>query len=376
MRIRSLRDVVAVLALLIVPAVALLAQNASYPGLQLDTGKHIYEAACIACHGANGKGTDESIAGFKKPDSFPEFTRCDQTTAEMDNDYRAVIVNGGPFRGFSQIMPSFSEALTPDQINKVIGYLRGFCTEAHWPRAELNLPRALITEKAYPEDETVISTAINARGAPGNTTDIIHEQRFGVKNQIEVDVPVTFQHDNQTWYGGVGDTTLGLKRELFSYLKQGSILAVEGAVILPLGNRTHGLGTGVTTFETFASYGQLFPKYYFLQLQAGALLPVDTAKAPQSVFFNSNFGKSFSQNRGLGRTWSPMVELVATRDLINHSATDWDVVPEFQVTVSRRQHIKMGLGVRTPMTNPAGRPIQAMFYVLWDWQDGKLTEGW
>jgi len=60
---------------------------------------------------------------------------------------------------------------------------------------------------------------LNATGAPGGTTHIIHEQRFGIKNQIEVDVPINYQDINHTWYGGVGDTTLGLKRVMFSRLQ-------------------------------------------------------------------------------------------------------------------------------------------------------------
>jgi hypothetical protein len=68
--------------------------------LRLDTGEHIYKTACVACHGPDGKGMPRSIAAFKQPDSFPDFTRCDQTTAELDNDYRAVIVHGGRIAAF------------------------------------------------------------------------------------------------------------------------------------------------------------------------------------------------------------------------------------------------------------------------------------
>jgi mono/diheme cytochrome c family protein len=354
-------------------------QRPFYPGLQLNTGKQIYEAACVACHGPDGKGTPETIAGFQKPDSFPDFTRCDQTTPELNTDWKAVIIHGGQFRGFSQIMPSFGEALTDRQIDQVIHYLRGFCRSSGWPRGELNLPLALATEKAYPEDEEVVTGSLNVKGAPGTGYHIIHEQRLGERNQIEVDVPVEFARPERgLWYGGFGDVTLGLKRVLLAKLNQnsGSIFSMQGGILLPAGNRAHGLGSGLTTFETFAAFGQLFPKYFFVQAQGGADLPFDTSKAPQGVFGRAAVGKGFGQNGGLGRLWSPMVEFVANRDLVRGAATDWDVVPEFQVTLSRRQHIRFNAGVSIPATNTAGRDPQLLFYVLWDWQDGKLTEGW
>ena len=351
----------------------LCAENGS---LRLDTGEHIYKTACVACHGQEGKGTPQSIAGFEQPDSFPDFTRCDQTTAELDNDYHAVIVHGGRYRGFSQIMPSFSEALTDEQISKVIGYLRHFCRESGWPRGELNLPRAIVTEKAYPEDEEVISTAVNARGAPGIETHIVHEQRFGVHNQIEVDVPIIFQDQNRTWYGGIGDATLGVKRVFFSSLRTGSIFALQGSVFVPSGSRARGFGSGTTTFETFAAYDQLFKTNTFFQTQFGADLPRHTDIAAQSIFFNAAIGQTIGADHGLGRAWSPMFEFLAQRDLIDGAKTDWDVLPQLQVTLSHRQHIRGDLGVRVPVTNTLGRPIQLQLYLLWDWQDGKLTEGW
>lgn len=245
------------------------------------------------------KGYTGIDSGFKKPDTFPNFTQCDQTTPEMDSDWKAVIVHGGPFRGFSQIMPSFGEALRDDQIDKVIRYLRGFCTNSHWPRGELNLPRALITEKAYPEDEVVTTTTFNAQGAPGVMNETVYEQRFGVKNQIEVTIPFTFQDQNHAWYGGIGDSAIALKREIFSSLRSGSIFSLNGEVAFPTGNKARGLGTGTTTFEMFAAYGQLLPANFFLQFQGGAELPAHTDVAPQALFWNTVVGQSFARNKGL-----------------------------------------------------------------------------
>ncbi|HEV7521679.1 MAG TPA: cytochrome c [Candidatus Angelobacter sp.] len=353
-------------------ALPLLAQT----GIHLDTGEHIYHSACMACHGADGTGTPQVIAGFERPGTFPDFTRCDQTAAEPNTAWKDVIIHGGPARGFSQIMPSFSEALTAEQIDKVVEYMRGFCKNSHWPRGELNLPLPLNTEKAFPEDEVVLRTEFNASGAPGVTTHVVHEQRFGVKNQIEVDVPITFQDQNHVWHGGVGDSVLGLKRVLFSNLHSGSILSLQGEVIFPVGNRDKGLGSGVTTFGMFAAFGQLFPTNTFIQFQGGANLPTDTRTAPQSIFWNTAVGQSIVANKGLGRMWSPMVEFLAARDLTTGAKTNWDVVPQMQVTISRRQHIRGNIGFRTPANNTAGRQKQLMFYLLWDRADGSLLEGW
>jgi cytochrome c553 len=339
-------------------------------------GKRIFNSACVSCHGSDGRGAPTATRGFALPDTFPDFTRCDQTTAEVDAGYKAVIVHGGPARAFSQIMPSFGEALSSQDIDDVIAYLRQFCRGRNWPRGELNLPRALVTEKAYPEDEEVVSTSVNVQGTPGNQTHIIHEQRFGVKNQIEVDVPINFQDQNHVWYGGVGDTTLGVKRVLFSSLQTGSILSLQGGFLIPSGNRARGFGSGTTTFEPFASFDQVFRSDTFIQLQLGADVPFHTEVAPQSIFFNSAIGQSFAADHGLGRLWSPMFEFIANRDLVDAARTDWDVLPQLQVTISRRQHIRGDIGLRIPATNTAGRQKQLMFYLLWDWQDGKLTKGW
>jgi hypothetical protein len=341
-----------------------------------EKGEHIYKSACAACHGANGAGTPISISGFEPPRTFPDFTRCDQTTPETDTSWKDTIVHGGPSRGFSQIMPSFGEALTSAEVDDVIAYLRRFCRNSHWPRGELNLPRALVTEKAYPEDEVVLSTAVNAQGAPGVMSHVIHEQRFGVKNQIEVDVPITFQDQDHVWRSGIGDTTLGLKRVMFSSLRTGSILSLQGAVLLPSGNRTLGFGSGTTTFETFAAFDQVFRTNTFLQFQGGADLPVHTDIAPQSVFLNTAVGQSFAADPGLGRLWWPQCGILASRDLVTGATTDWDTVPQLQVTISKRQHIRADLGVRVPLNNTTGRQKQVMFYLLWDWADGRLNEGW
>jgi hypothetical protein len=61
---------------------------------------------------------------------------------------------------------------------------------------------------------------------------------------------------------------------------------------------------------------------------------------------------------------------------VRGAATEWDVVPQMQVTLSRRQHIMIDVGVRLPINERAGRHPQVITYFLWDWFDGGLREGW
>ena len=354
----------------------LLAQTLAYSRKpDAKNGKVIYEGGCIACHGADGKGADEKLTEFKRPDTWPDFSSCGQTTPEPDSAWKAVIVNGGPYLGFSTIMPRFRDLLSNDQIDDVVAYLRTFCSSPHWPRGELNLPRAIVTEKAFPEDEVVWSTAVNASGAPGFETHVINERAFGSKGQLEVDVPWQFQNQNHSWDNHIGDITLGWKQVLYSNLQRGSIFALQGGILPPTGSTKLG-GSGTTTFEPFASFDQLFRSNTWVQFQMGADLPHDTRKSPQSLFWYTALGQTIAGDHRLGRQWSPMVEFLATRDLVDGARTDWDIMPEMQVTASKRQHIRVDVGVRTPVTDTAGRSPQVYFYVLWDWAEGHFWNGW
>ncbi|MBI4472547.1 MAG: cytochrome c, partial [Acidobacteria bacterium] len=178
------------------------------------TGKEFYEAACVSCHGADGKGADRAKVGFDTP--LPDFADCSFTSREPDADWLAITHEGGPVRGFSETMPSSRDALSEQEIQKVLDYIRGFCTNPAWPRGELNLPRPLVTEKAFPEDEAVWTTTVAAEGPGAVTSKVVYERRFAARNQIEFVVPLALQRTGTSaWGGGVGDIALGFKRVLF-----------------------------------------------------------------------------------------------------------------------------------------------------------------
>jgi mono/diheme cytochrome c family protein len=355
----------------------LLSQTRPPGAVTLRTGREIFRAACMGCHGPDGKGMPQSTIGFDPPATFPDFTDCNATTRETDVLWRSIIHYGGPARGFSEIMPSFTEALSGEQIAAVNEYLRGFCKEPGWPRGELNLPRALITEKAFPEDEVLTETAFNTTGEAGVSSKLVYERRFGRANQVEMNLPFGWaKYPWDGWFGGVGDLTLGYKRLIASSLRSGSIFSLSGELILPTGDSSRGLGKGVTIFEGFAAYGQLLPKNSFVQIQTGLETPVRESDVPRAVFLRTALGKNIAGNKGYGRNWAPMVEFIADHEFDSEGITNWDVVPQFQVTLSQRQHIRANFGMKIPVNNTQYRPVQFIFYLLWDWFDGGLRDGW
>jgi len=316
------------------------------------------------------------LTGFERPPTFPDFGDCPTSTAEPDVQWRAVITNGGQARSFSRVMPAFKDLLTARQIDQVIDYLRGMCRETRWPQGDLNFPRTLVTEKAFPENETVVSASINAQGEPGVGSTVFYERRIGSSAMIEVIVPYDFTHESGSWGAAFGDLALGYKQTLFHSLAKGSIFSAGGELAVPTGNTAVGTGGESTVFEAFAAYGQRLPADSFLQLHTGIELPAHPDKKPRAYYLRTAIGKTFMTSEGLGRRWSPMVELIADRDLVSGATTTVDVIPELQIPMSKRMHILGNIGFKFPATNTEGRPRQVMFYVLWDWVDGGLLQGW
>ena len=135
------------------------AAEARAAGAPPRTGAEIWDVACAACHGPDGAGQPRAVLGFDV--HIPDLRDCTFATAEPTPDWFAVVHEGGPVRGFDRMMPAYGNALSDEEIARVVDYTRGFCRELpDWPLGDLNLPRALFTEKAFPENEVVLTSEI------------------------------------------------------------------------------------------------------------------------------------------------------------------------------------------------------------------------
>ncbi len=343
------------------------------------TGRELYLHACANCHGADGTAASAPAVGLSVQP--PDFTESSFASREPAADWAGVVTHGGPLRGFDSQMPAFGDALTREEIDLILAYVQTFYEDKSWPRGEFNLPLALGTEKAFPEDEVVMKTTVDTDVSGSVMNKLVYEKRFGSQTQIEVSVPFGWRERSDAlgspsaWSAGLGDVAVGLKRVLFHDLDMGTIASFTFETILPTGDESEDFGKGFTVFEPFVTLGQFLPLETFLQAQVGVELPTDTDKAGNEGLFRFAFGRTFTTGGEWGRAFSPMVELLGSKELEDGPAV-WDVMPELHFTLNQRQHVMANVGVRFPLTESEGRKPQVMFLLLWDWFDGGFFEGW
>lgn len=340
---------------------------------QIAGGAELYRTSCAACHGRDGKGPPPER---KLTVPTPDLTDCSFASREPDADWFAVMHQGGPVRAFDSSMPAFGESLSEAEMNAILAHVRTMCADRRWPRGELNLPRTFFIEKAFPEDEAV-STLTIGLDKPGRVlNEIVYEKRFGPTTQIELKLPFGTQQNpiDDQWNAGVGDIVIGLKQVLQHSLERGTIMSFGLELQTPTGRSSTGLGTGTWVVEPFLAFGKAIPGDAFLHAIAEAELPADEAKAEREAAVGIAFGKTWTTGTW-GRTWTPMLELLAGRELESGSDVELDIVPQLQVSLNTRQHVLASVGLRLPL-NERDRPKQLLFYILWDWFDGGLFDGW
>jgi mono/diheme cytochrome c family protein len=350
------------------------------------TGAEVWDVACAACHGADGAGQPRAMVGFDVP--LPDLRDCGFATAEPTPDWFAVVHQGGTVRGLDRMMPAFGGALGDEEIARVVDYTRGFCRQLpDWPLGDLNLPRALFTEKAFPENEALLTSTIGLRGPGRVINELIYEKRIGARSMIEVAVPFGVLNLADTsggtsgmapvgWTAGIGDLGAAFKHAAVHSARTGTILSFGLDVSVPTGRADRGLGAGVTVVGPFVACGQLLPAGGFVQAHAGADVPVDFDTANAELFWRALLGWSLVPRR-FGRMYSPMLEVLGARELgPGDAVVIWDVAPQMQVTLNRRKHLRLNVGARVPVNQTEGRYAQLATYLLWDWYEGSPLKGW
>jgi len=97
---------------------------AAKKAMGLEEGKKIFEANCVVCHGASGKG-DGAAAAAMTP--MPrDFTDAAYMQTRPVDQLRKVISEGGQSAGLSPLMMPFNSSLDAGQIDAVLNYVIAF----------------------------------------------------------------------------------------------------------------------------------------------------------------------------------------------------------------------------------------------------------
>jgi len=112
----------------------------------------------------------------------------------------------------------------------------------------------------------------------------------------------------------------------------------------------------------------------FVQLHGGYEISTNQDRASHEGFLRTAIGYTFAQDEGFGRTWTPMTEVLIAKP--KGAETEWDIVPQMQISLSKLQHILLSVGVRVPLNEREERKPEFLTYFLWDWFDGGLFQFW
>ncbi len=88
----------------------------------IDAGETKFKQLCATCHGPTGHGDGPASAALNpKPRDMSD----SEWQASVDDDHlEAVIMKGGPAVGLSPMMTPFGHALSADDLDNIVAYIR------------------------------------------------------------------------------------------------------------------------------------------------------------------------------------------------------------------------------------------------------------
>jgi cytochrome c5 len=310
-----------------------------------DSGAALFAAWCRSCHGADGRGTPVATTRLEVPPA--DLHECKGSTAETEDRWVNIVTQGGAAFGLSLDMPAFGEAGSSAQIRAVVRYARSLCGELGWPPGELNFPRAFLVEKAYPEDEVVITD--HARGQ-----EYIYEHRLGKRFQLEASARSVLDGQPRAFDGVTG----ALKYNLWHGLERRALVSLGLEATPPLGRQD------AWEVEPLLAFGANPGRALVVQGEVVA------------TWEDGGFdGMSYRLGAGheLGR-FVPMLEAGWTVPTTGERSLAF--YPQVWIQLSRLGHVAGSLGAELPATGPEPRHPRLIAFVLWDFGDAPLFRGW
>jgi hypothetical protein len=334
--------------------VSVAAQTTTPPAVPT-TVPEIWNQWCARCHGRDGTGNVPQPTVKVVPMNF---TECEIASAEPDADWMAAIRYGGPAVGLSSQMPAFGDVIDENKIAGLVAHLRKFCAEPNWPSGNLNLPRPIFTEKAFPENEIVLLPVFAHREDRPYEAQLrtIFERRVGRRGQVELVLPVesVYESDRQK---GFGDIELGVKYALNPKASK-ALVSAGFDFVFPTGTEARNAGGFEPLFEPYVAFATMLGESY-LQAQLKYEFPLPDSWRERELLYSVYLGRDTS---GFPNTWTPGIEFTAEN-------TEFALTPQIRKGLTKTGALAASFGVRLPLNDRFDQGIRYVGYLLWEYRE-------
>lgn len=349
------------LAFLMLAPAAAVAQTAMPE--ELAEGERLYRQACLPCHGADGSGPAADSPLYSTFETLPaDLSDPLFSSREPAADWALVIEHGGAPIGLSSQMPAFGQALTAEQIDALLAYVKSLADTRRYPPGDLNLLRPLVTTKAFPEDELVLEVRRQS-GEESETVSLAeYERRVGTRSHVEAKVEYVDGAEDAE----LEAVELGFRSAIHWSLERQILLSGGAEVDIPVGSDGGSVG-----FVPYLALAKILSERFTLQADMVADLPVDDVGTGDVRIAAIVHWITTPWPRGV----FPGLEAVVEQPFSSDADLASSLVPQLKIGLSRLGHVGLAAGVELPLTDEP-YDYRVLVHLLWDIGDGPFWKGW
>ena len=345
---------------LLLGVILLFSTNAA--AADVDAGRDVFATSCATCHGPNGSPDPDSPIvqglGVVPADlSDPLFN-----SREPAGDWEMVVKHGGDAMGLAAQMPPHKEALTDEQVENVVAYVKSIVDTSAFPPGEMNLFLPTRTKKAFPEDEVVYKGRMTPEAGQDAYKNVLEiEKRVGKAGQVVVELV----HENNAARNELTEIEAGYKQAL-SWSER---YVLSGAVIVA---KPVDSADGDGELQTYLAYGTELSPRWILQSSLRLKFPFEGASDGAAELA----GIVHYVHSPWARRVFPALEVVAERPFrTSNGDLEWAALPQVRIGLTKGGHVALNLGVELPLSDQAW---DERYYItlLWDFADGGFFKGW
>jgi mono/diheme cytochrome c family protein len=333
------------------------------------SGAEIFQANCAACHGPQGWPDPDSPLVQSLGVVPANFADALFNSREPATDWRIVVTHGGPALGFSDKMPAFGEALTSEDIETVLAYIKTLGGEHDYPDGALNLFLPIRTKKAFPEDEWVWKQRYTDReGSNAWKNTLEYEFRIGQRFQGVLEVT----HEVEGSHSSFGHFEPGFKYVLRHDARGGFIATLGGNLGVPLSSDAD------WELLPYLAFGKILGDTWTLQGSGRLKLSLEDSDDSSAEFA----GIAHWVHSPWPRNVFPGLEVIAEVPFergagpVKKEAVQFSILPQARIGLSKRGHVALNAGVEVPLNGRDRYDWRAYVFLIWDFADGGFFQGW